>query len=206
MPQPVSLPRRLVQLDEVAGRVLQKRLAVASHGNRIAHLHAPAPELVDGGVEVVDEQREVLAAGRGRRRVDQVDLLDAGVEPDTVDAEVRRPVPALGQPQDVDIEGDCGIDVVDVDGDMVDGERLHPTSLAPSNDPCPAHHPASSPTAVDHGEMPAPHDVARCRCASRCLPELDVAAGWRGARRPRLLVRLRLHDWLPVAHGLDDLG
>lgn len=170
MPQPMPLPRRLVQLDEVAGRVLKERLAAASHGNRIAHLHAPAPELVDGGVEVVDEQREVLAAGRGRRRMDQVDLLDAGVEPDTGDAEVGGPVLALRQPEDVDIEGDRGVDVVDIDGHVVDGERVHPTSLASSarHRKNAARAPPSA-TAVDQREMASPQGPAGGRCPSRHL-------------------------------------
>src|SRR5262245_26426544 len=84
----VLLPRRggLVQLDEVAGGVVEERLAVATHGHRIAHVDAPAPQLVDHRVEVVDEQREVLTTGRGRRREDQVDLLGAGIEPGTGEA------------------------------------------------------------------------------------------------------------------------
>jgi hypothetical protein len=125
------LRRRLMELDEVAGGVAQERLAAAAHGNRIAHVDAPAPQLVDGSVEVVDEQGEVLAPGRGRRRVDEVNLLGAGIEPGTADAKVRGAVLALRQPEDADVERESGVDVVDVDGDVVDGEGTHPTSLAP---------------------------------------------------------------------------
>jgi hypothetical protein len=143
---PTALGRGLMQLDEVAGRVVQERLAAAAHGRRIAHVHAPAPELRDGRTEVVDEQCEVLAACCWRRRVDQVDLLVAGIEPGTIHAEIGGPVLPLRKPEDVDVEDKGGIDVVDVDGHVMDGERSHSTSLALPSD----ERPTQSPTPVIH--------------------------------------------------------
>ena len=123
-----------MQLDEVASGVVEERLAVASHGHWIAHIDAPAPQLVDHRVEVVDEQREVLTTGRGWRRKDQMNLLGAGIEPGTIDAEVWGAVLAWRQTEDVDVEAKGGVDVVDVDRDVMDGERAHPTSLAPRSE------------------------------------------------------------------------
>ena len=67
----------------------------------------------------------------GAAAADQVDLLAAGVEPRPVDPEVGTVVTPL-QPQHVDVEAQGGVDVVDVDRDVMDPDRLHGSSLAPT--------------------------------------------------------------------------
>ena len=55
------------------------------------------------GVEVVDQQGEVLAVVVGHGRLDEVDLLAADVEPRAAEAEVG-PVGALHGAEHVDVE------------------------------------------------------------------------------------------------------
>src|SRR5688500_17022028 len=81
----------LVQFDEVARRVGHERLAVGTvaDGHRVAYLHATRSQLGHGGVEVLDQQREVLAQPVGDRRLDEVELLATvtRVEPGAPEAE-----------------------------------------------------------------------------------------------------------------------
>ena len=83
----------------------------------------PLPlELGDGGVEVVDAEREVVAAGRRLVRLHQVHLLAAGVEP------VARAEVGPGQrraPEDVAVEVPGGVGVADADGDVMHSSRSH---------------------------------------------------------------------------------
>ena len=60
----------LVELEEVAERVVQERLlARAGDVRDRMHVHAPAAEVGDGRVEVVDADREVVAAAAAGRRL-----------------------------------------------------------------------------------------------------------------------------------------
>jgi hypothetical protein len=86
------------------------------------------PELRDHVVKVVHLQREVLAHCRGWFALDEMDLLVPGVEPGTGEPEVRTVFSAY-QPQMMNVEARCLIDVADVDRDVMDADRLHQRSL-----------------------------------------------------------------------------
>ncbi len=121
--------RDLVELDEVAGRVGEERLAARPHARGVAHLDAPLPEIGDGAVEVVDQQGEVLAE-RGRSLgLEQVDLLATSVEPRPTEPEVRS-VRAGAKAQHLRVEGQRRVDVVHVDRHVVHSEWSHEPSLA----------------------------------------------------------------------------
>ena len=81
-----------------------------------------AAELLDDRVEVVDPEREVVAARRRVVGLHQVHLLPAGVEP-MAGAEVgprqRRAA------EDVAIEGEAGVGVGHADRHVVDSSRSH---------------------------------------------------------------------------------
>jgi hypothetical protein len=70
-------------------------------------------------------QGEVLAYGRWRLALDEVDLLAPGVEPRTREPEVRSVV-SWYEPELVDVEVRCRVDVADVDRDVMHGEWSHP--------------------------------------------------------------------------------
>jgi uncharacterized damage-inducible protein DinB len=78
----------------------------------------------DGVVKVVHLEREVLADCRRWFGLDEVDLLVPGVEPGSGEPEVR-PVFSAYQPQMINVEARCLIDVADVDRDVMDGDRSH---------------------------------------------------------------------------------
>src|SRR5689334_9923540 len=113
-----------MQLDEVSSWIVEKRLEVCAHGGRVAHLDVACAELADAGVEVGDENGEVLAVAGGHLAFDEMDLLPAGVEPGATKTEVR-PVGSSAQPENVDIEVERGIDVVHIDRHVVHCERFH---------------------------------------------------------------------------------
>ena len=85
-----------------------------------------AAQLVDHPVEVVHEDREVLAEVGRNASLDEVQLRRPEVDPGATDAEVG-PVPADRAPEDIGVEGHALGRVGDVEGHMVDGERLHGT-------------------------------------------------------------------------------
>lgn len=70
----------------------------------------------------------MLPEGRWRRSLDQVDLAVPGVEPGAADRELR-PVRADGETQDIHVESDGGVDIVDVQRDVVDTDGAHPPSI-----------------------------------------------------------------------------
>ena len=74
--------------------------------------------------EIADPHGEVLAEVAGHRRLDQMDLLAAHVDPGAGDAQVGSIV-TKPAPQHLGVEGDALVDVGHVEGDMVDGQRLH---------------------------------------------------------------------------------
>jgi hypothetical protein len=108
---------------------LQERLASGANGDRIGHLDALGPKIRDRLIDVLDAHREVLSQVRRRRTTDEVHLLTAGVEPRTGEAEVGA-VGALHQPEDVDVEGQRGLDIVDVDRHVVDCRGAHGQRVA----------------------------------------------------------------------------
>ena len=114
---------RLVELEEVAERVVQEGLPTRALDVRDrVHLDPLAAQLLDDRVEVLDAEREVVAARRRFVRLHQVHLLAARVEP-VAGAEVGP-----GQrraPEDVAVEGEAGVGVGHADGDVVDSSRSH---------------------------------------------------------------------------------
>ena len=86
----------LLQLDAVAGRVVQERLAPGADRGRVGDAQAAPAQFGDRAVQVGDGQGEVLAPVRRHVRLDEVYLLAARVQPGPVEAEVG-PVGALGQ-------------------------------------------------------------------------------------------------------------
>src|ERR1700728_2786421 len=110
----------LVQFDGIAPRVVHEGLlATGTAGRRVAHREPLGSERAHDVAQVVVEQGEVLAHVVRGRQLNEVDLLAAGVEPGAGDAEVG-PVVALGQAQDLGVEGEGRRHVGDVEGDVVD--------------------------------------------------------------------------------------
>ena len=72
----------------------------------------------------------MLAEAGGRCRLDQVELLATGVEPGAAEAEVGA-VGAGRETENVDVEPQGGVNVVDVQGNVVNGQGAHPISLGP---------------------------------------------------------------------------
>ena len=97
----------------------------------VAHVDLPFAQLGNGGVEIVDENREVLALVGRRVALDEMQLLTSGVEPRAGEAEVG-PVLARREAEGVDVEPQRGVDVVDGEGHMVDGDGFHDRSLSPA--------------------------------------------------------------------------
>ena len=62
------------------------------------------------------------------RRLEQVDLAGPEVDPGPGEAEVG-PVDAHGASEDLRVERHRRVDVGHIDGDVVDGERVHAPSL-----------------------------------------------------------------------------
>lgn len=49
-----------MELDEVAGGIADERLPARAYRLGVAHLDTPVPKLIHGGVEIGDQQGEVL--------------------------------------------------------------------------------------------------------------------------------------------------
>jgi hypothetical protein len=120
---------RLVQLDRVARRILEKRLQTPADTHRIPDLEASLPQLGDSRRQVLDEDGKVLAEVGRWLGLDEVDLLVAGVEPCSAKTEVG-PIGPQAKTEHLGVEGDRGGNVADVDGDMMDGESGHALILA----------------------------------------------------------------------------
>lgn len=125
-----------MKFDEIAGRIGDERLTTRPHRSRIAHFHAPAPQLGHGVIEIVHEQGEVLAETSRRLPLDQVDLLVPGVEPGPAEGKVGPIAPPL-EPEDVAIEPHARLDVVDIDGHVMNRNWSHPTILSIQRPSCP---------------------------------------------------------------------
>jgi hypothetical protein len=72
----------LIQLEQVAERIVQESLVPGAGDERDpVHFDASLLQVGDGGIDVVDSDREVVPAGRLIVGLHQVHLLAAGVEP-----------------------------------------------------------------------------------------------------------------------------
>jgi hypothetical protein len=82
-------------------------------------------QLLDGRVEVRDEQSKVLTEVGWRLGLEQVQLLAATcIEPGTAESEVRTVVPNA-ESHCLHIELDRLVNIANVDGYVVDAEGLH---------------------------------------------------------------------------------
>jgi hypothetical protein len=79
-------------------------------------------QIGDGGVEVVDPDREMIGFWSRLVGLHQVHLLTAGVEP-MAGAEVGTG--QLGETEDVAVEREAGVGVGNTDGDVMDSGGLH---------------------------------------------------------------------------------
>src|SRR5687768_8708304 len=72
---PVWASAWLVDLDQVARRIVEERLPTGAHWRRVADRRAAGTEVGDRGVEVGHVEREVLAAILRPGSLDEMDLL-----------------------------------------------------------------------------------------------------------------------------------
>ena len=118
---------RLVQLEQVAERIVQEGLVPGAGDERDpVHLDALLLQVADGGIDVVDSDREVVCTERLGVGFHQVDLLAAGVEP-VPGAEIGAR--QLRHAEHVPVEGETLVRVGDADGDMVYTGWLHRSIL-----------------------------------------------------------------------------
>jgi hypothetical protein len=113
-----------VEFDPVTGRVMYERLEARARPDRVGHLEPLASKLRDEGRKVSEGQCEVLSPVLGGRGLDEMDLLVASVQPGAPEAEVG-PVGAHPQAEHLDVEGECRVDVVDVDRHVVNPDQSH---------------------------------------------------------------------------------
>src|SRR6516165_4618072 len=118
---------RLVQLEQVAERIVQESLVPGAGDERDSvHLDALLLQVADGGIDVVDSDREVVRIGRRGVRLHQVHLLAAGVQPvPWAEIGARQ----LRHAEHVAIEGETRLRIGDTDGDMVYTGGLHRSIL-----------------------------------------------------------------------------
>jgi hypothetical protein len=114
---------RLVQLEQVAEWIVQEGLVPSAVDERDpVHVNALLLQVGDGGIDVVDSDREVVRTERLGVGLHQVHLLAAGVEP-VPRAEIRAL--QLCHAEHVAVEGETLLRVGDADGDMVYTGWLH---------------------------------------------------------------------------------
>ena len=118
---------RLVQLEEVAKRIVQEGLAPGAWSDWDAvHLDTLLLQVGDGGIDVVDPDREVVRSEWLGIGLHQVHLLAASVEPlPRAEIGARQ----LRHAEHVAIEGETLLRIGDADGDMVHTGRLHRSIL-----------------------------------------------------------------------------
>src|SRR5215213_3315582 len=171
---------RFVELDAVARGVPEEGLAAgAGHVLRAPDLHPRRLQLGHGSIEVVDPQRQVLApVDGGRWDLHQVDLVVAGLDPGPREPEVG-PV-ERGEPELVDVELQRRLQLVDVDGDVVQPGGLHDT-FAPSSTAA-----GSVPVPFLLMALPLPPPVAPAsRLRASCRPATPWDRAWaRASDRP----------------------
>jgi hypothetical protein len=109
---------RLVELDPVAGGIGEEGLkADAFDLPGVLDVDAALTEQVDGGVDVLDGQREVLAPLVGHVQLREVELLAPDLEPRAREVEIGSL--ELGEPEHIDIEVTRRSGVADIDRDVV---------------------------------------------------------------------------------------
>ena len=114
---------RLVQLEEIAERIMQEGLVPDARDERDpVHLDALVLQVGDRGIDVVDSDREVVRTGRLGIGFHQMHLLAAGIEPAPWAKIGAR---QLRHAEHVAIEGETLLRVGDADGDVVHTGRLH---------------------------------------------------------------------------------
>ena len=130
---PVRKLFRLIQLEQVAERIVQKGLASGARGKGDpVHLDAVLLQVGDGAIDVVDADREVVRGERLCVGFHQVHLLAAGIEPvSRAEIGARQ----LRHAEHVAIEGETLLRVGNADGDMVYTGRLHRSILTRSLHP-----------------------------------------------------------------------
>jgi hypothetical protein len=107
----------LVQLEQVAEWIMEEGLVPGAGDERDAvHLDALLLQVGDGGIDVVDSDREVVRTGRLGVGLHQVYLLAASVEP-VPPAEVGAR--QLCHAEHVAVKGETLLRVGDADGDMM---------------------------------------------------------------------------------------
>jgi len=118
---------RLIQLEQVAERIVQEGLVPGARGKRDpVHLDALLLQVADGGIDIVDSDRKVVCTEWLGVGFHQVHLLAAGVEP-VPGAEIGAR--QLRHAEHVPIEGESLLRVGDADGDMVYTGWLHRSIL-----------------------------------------------------------------------------
>jgi hypothetical protein len=118
-----------VELDHIAGRVADEGLTAGADWRRVGRPVATRPQLSDDGIEIIDAHGEVLAEVGRSRSLEEMNLLVADVEPSTSKAKVGPIIPP-DQAQSAFVERQGFIEVVHVDGNMVDSEGFHNDILA----------------------------------------------------------------------------
>lgn len=117
---------RLIDLDQVAGRVAEERLPTDTADlARFGHGDVVRLEVATYVVDVVDLQCEVLALVRLEPLdFEEMDLLLADLQPRSVEREVRSIV-SLGHPEHVGVERDRFGRIGDVERHVMDARELH---------------------------------------------------------------------------------
>jgi hypothetical protein len=90
---------------------------------------ATCPQLGDDTVEIVDAHGEVLTQVGRCLSLDEMELLLADVEPSTRKPKVGA-ILAPDQPESAFVVRQGRVEIVNVDGDMMDGEGFHDGILA----------------------------------------------------------------------------
>ena len=177
----------VVQLDEVAERIVQEGLAPGAGDEwDPVHLDALLLQVGDGGIDVVDSDREVVRSERLGIGFHQVHLLATGVEP-VPRAEIGAR--QLRHAEHIAIEGEALLRVSDADGDMVHTGRLHRSILTRSTflhdvqdrqatfyDACPNDVSLDDPSVLGLWSQSGPPDDMTDSSAQRCH-DVQVSGG-----------------------------
>jgi hypothetical protein len=124
---------RLIQLEQVAERIVQEGLVAGARDKRDPlHLDALLLQVADSSTDIVDSDRKVVCTEWLGVGFHQVHLLAAGVEP-VPGAEIGAR--QLRHAEHVAVEGETLLRVGDADGDMVHTGWLH-HSILPRTQPC----------------------------------------------------------------------
>jgi hypothetical protein len=117
-----------MELDRVSSRIIQKRLSAGVHVHRIGDVDSRGTKFGYRRLDIGHPDGEVLAEIARYRRLDQMELLTAEIDPGAGDAEVRSVV-AQPSTEALCVKGDGLIGVGDIEGYVMDPENLHETIL-----------------------------------------------------------------------------